>query len=64
VSFTFTFTFTCECGDALAAPTEEELVLAAQEHVADRHPALHVLPSAADVLAMAERADDDSRSCA
>jgi hypothetical protein len=58
------FTFTCECGDALAAATEDELVLAAQEHVAERHPALHVLPSAADVLAMAERADDDQRGAA
>jgi len=58
------FTFTCECGDALSAPTEEELVLIAQEHVVERHPALQVLPSAADVLAMAERADDDQLASA
>ena len=53
------FTFTCECGDALAAPTEDDLVLAAREHVAERHPSLVVLPSAADVLAMAERTEDE-----
>lgn len=48
------WTFMCECGEMVAASDEAQLVLAAQEHVAKFHPVVGLVPSPADVLAMAE----------
>ena len=50
-------TIECECGARLCAPTEEELLAAMRFHLSAEHPRLAGVPTAADLLAMAD-ADD------
>ena len=49
----------CECGTEMAARNEDDLVLAAESHIADGHPALAAPPERADLLAMAEEIQDE-----
>jgi hypothetical protein len=49
----------CICGELLAGADVEELAAATERHLGDRHPALSVRPSRADLLAMAEPADTE-----
>jgi len=51
------WTLTCACGERLVAASEEEVVSAAELHVAERHPAVAGGTVAGDLLAMAEPAE-------
>jgi hypothetical protein len=51
--------FTCECGASVTARTGDDLVTAANLHIAVEHPSIAILPSRADVLAMAEFCDEE-----
>jgi predicted small metal-binding protein len=46
----------CECGQALRADTDDELVVSVEEHIRTDHPALVGTMSRDDILAMAEAA--------
>ena len=46
--------FTCECGTSVGADSDDDLVAAANRHMAAEPPSLAVPPSRTDVLAMAE----------
>lgn len=48
----------CECGRVVRAGTEDEIVAAVEQHVAEDHPELVGKISRADILGMAEEADD------
>jgi hypothetical protein len=50
--------FTCECGANVCADSDDDLVTAANGHMAAEHPSVAIPPSRADVLAMAERCDE------
>ena len=47
-------TITCECGARVRAASERELLAAMRFHLSAEHPRLAGVPSAADLLAMAE----------
>ncbi len=51
-------TIRCECGAKVRAASDEELLAAMEWHLRAEHPRLAGVPSAADLLAMAE-ADDE-----
>lgn len=53
------WTLTCACGERLVAPSERDVVLAAELHVAERHPALAGGTDPADLQAMAQLAEPD-----
>ena len=46
----------CECGAVVRGQTDDELVKAAEAHVAENHPELVGKLSREDILAMAEEA--------
>ena len=50
-------TITCECGAKVRAASEDALVAAMRFHLSVEHPRLAGVPSAADLLAMAEPDD-------
>ena len=47
----------CECGRVIRADTEDEIVVAVEQHVAEDHPDLIGKLSRADILAMSEEVD-------
>ncbi len=51
--------FTCECGARVRSATADDLVTAANLHMAVEHPSIAILPSRADLLAMAECCDEE-----
>ena len=53
------WTLTCACGERVVAASEEDVVAAAELHVAERHPALAARTLSRDLLAMAEPGDPD-----
>jgi hypothetical protein len=52
----------CECGATITAATEDELVLAADRHVAEEHPRLRGAAPRQYWLAMASREQGDEAS--
>jgi predicted small metal-binding protein len=52
------WSLTCSCGAAISAESEDELVAAAQRHVAEAHAVVAVAPTRADLLSMAIESDD------
>ncbi len=53
------WTIHCPCGAEISAPSESDLVDAAQRHVAEAHPVVGTPPAPADVLSMARAAVED-----